>query len=74
MGIRAQLKKATTGKQGMTDEEGTALSNVAPEGQVSVHGEIWKAVSSDKIKKGDKVKVIKVEGLTVHVRKVNGAE
>jgi len=69
LGVRAQMKKATTGKKGLVGEEGIALGNLNLEGQVSVHGEVWKAVSSEKIKKGDKVEVTSVEGLTLRVKK-----
>ena len=69
MGLRAQRKKATTGRKGIVGEKGVALGPLHPEGQVSVHGEVWKAVSSEKIKKGEKVEVIEVEGLVLKVRR-----
>ena len=70
MALRIQAKKATTGKQGLIGEIGTALTPLNLEGQVSVHGEVWKAVSDEKIKKGEKVEVVGVEGLVVKVKRV----
>ncbi len=70
LGVRAQMKKATTGKKGLVGEIGVALGRLNLEGQVSVHGEVWKAVSSEKIDKGEKVEVIDMEGLSLRVQKV----
>jgi len=69
LGIRAQMKKATTGKQGLVGEKGVAINALNPQGQVSVHGEIWKAVSSETLKKGEAVEVVGVEGLLLRVKK-----
>ncbi len=70
MALRIQAKKATTGKQGLIGEIGVTITPLNLEGQVSVHGEVWKAVSDEKIKKGEKVEVVKVEGLVVKVKRV----
>jgi len=70
MALRIQTKKATTGKQGLIGEIGVTITPLNLEGQVAVHGEVWKAVSDEKIKKGEKVEVVKVEGLMVKVKQV----
>lgn len=70
MGLRAQMKKATTGKKGLVGEKGVVVKALTPEGQVSVHGEIWKAMSDERLKKGDKVVVTEVDGLSIHVKKI----
>ena len=72
MGLRAQAKKATTGEKGIIGEKGVAIKALNPEGQVSVHGEIWKAISSEKIKKGEKIEVTGMDGLVLRVRRVSG--
>ena len=72
MALRVRAKKATTGKQGLVGEKGITLSSLTPEGQVSVHGEVWKAVGTEKIQKGKKVEVVAVEGLIVKVRPIDG--
>ncbi|MDZ7344237.1 MAG: hypothetical protein ONA90_06945 [candidate division KSB1 bacterium] len=59
----------TTGREGMIGEIGTALTALDPEGQVQVHGEIWRAYSETPIKKGQPVKVIAVSGLQIKVEK-----
>jgi membrane-bound serine protease (ClpP class) len=46
---------------------GTVETDITPEGKVFVHGEIWNARSADSIKKGDRVKITKVEGMMLTV-------
>ncbi len=70
MAIRARLKKPTTGIEGLVGSIGIAESDFRPDGQIAVHGEIWSAESDDKIRKGDKVEVTKVDKLRLIVRKI----
>lgn len=69
MGLRAQRRKTTTGDKGMVGMTGVARTKLDPEGSVFVHGEIWKAVADETIKKGEKIKVVGVEDLTLKVTK-----
>lgn len=70
-GIKAQLRKPTTGIEGLIGEVGEALSDLNPEGQVRVHGELWNAESLDgQIITGTKIKVSGIENLKLKVRKV----
>lgn len=45
--------------------------NVKHTGKVSVKGEIWNAVCNDEVNIGDKVRVVWLESLTLHVEKNN---
>jgi membrane-bound serine protease (ClpP class) len=72
-GIAAQRRNPVTGSQGMIGEIGTALSILVPgsSGQVLVHGEIWKAESTeDQIPEGMNIIVIGIKELKLLVRKV----
>ena len=70
MGIRAQRRKPVTGKEGIVGEIGEAISDFEKgRGQVAVHGEIWDALSQEKIKQGDSVKVISVDNLKIVVKR-----
>jgi membrane-bound serine protease (ClpP class) len=70
MGIRAQRRKPVTGIEGIVGEVGEALSDLNPDGQVRVHGEIWNATSTDgKLKKGTPIRVDQVKDLHLTVRK-----
>ncbi len=68
--IRARLTKPTTGTEGLIGEIGTAVTLIAPEGKVSVHGEFWNAVSDERVEPGEKVKVIGVLNLKLKVKKI----
>lgn len=73
--IRAVYKvhktKPVTGKSGLIGEKGEVLEVLEPVGQIKIHGEIWKALSEDseRIKKGEKVLITSIDGLTLHVKK-----
>ena len=70
-GLRAQRAKPVTGVEGIKDEIGEAIEPLEPTGYVRVHGEMWKAESlSGKIEKGQKIKVMRIEGLTLFVEVV----
>ncbi len=72
LGVKAQLKKPLSGKEGMVGSEGEALTDIDENGgKVFIYGEIWNAYSEEKIKKGEKVVVEKVEGLRLKVKNAN---
>ena len=68
-GLRAQRRKPTTGTHGMVGEQGTALTDLGPSGQVFVHGEYWAAEADQPIAKGARVIVDQVNGLVLRVKK-----
>jgi len=71
MGLKAQRKKPTTGVQGIIGEIGEVFIDLRPEGQVKVHGEIWKAASLEGVlRRGTKIKVEEIENLKLKVRKI----
>jgi len=70
-GIKAQTRKPTTGAEGIIGEEGEAISNLDPEGEVRVHGEIWNAESTDGfISQGTRVIVTAISNLKLTVSKL----
>ena len=69
MAIRAQRRKPTTGMKGIIGEIGVARTKIEREGKVFVHGEIWNAASEEVIRKGEKVRVVGIEGLTLRIEK-----
>ncbi len=67
-GIRAQMRRPTTGPEGLLGQVGVVRTPIAPEGQVFVRGEIWRAVSDgEPIPEGTKVRIVSVDSLTLHV-------
>jgi membrane-bound serine protease (ClpP class) len=55
----------------MVNERGFARTDLAPRGKVSVHGEIWDAVSDAPVGAGQQIEVVGVDGLLLHVQPAN---
>ncbi len=68
--LAARRNKVVTGIEGMIGEVGTALTPVAPQGKVFVHGEYWDAESSQAIAAGARVRVTAVVKLKLTVEPV----
>ncbi|MCL5774206.1 MAG: hypothetical protein M1536_07500 [Firmicutes bacterium] len=68
--VRQRSMKPVAGKEEMVGLTGEARTDVDPKGEVFVHGELWRAVTKgDMIKRGEKIEVIAVKGLTLEVKK-----
>lgn len=74
--VRTHRRKSMSGQEGMMGELGVARTPLAPEGKVFCHGELWDARSWDgsTIAKGEKVKVVGVEGLILIVAPLQGQD
>jgi membrane-bound serine protease (ClpP class) len=70
LAIKAQMRKHFTGVEAMAGTEAEVVTDIDTEGKVFLRGEYWKATSEKPIKKGAKVKVIKVEGLSLIVEEI----
>ena len=71
LGVRAQLRRETTGQRGMIGEIGVAKTEITHgAGTVFVHGEFWNATSETMIKKNAKVKVVDVKAMVLKVEVV----
>lgn len=65
--IRLHHKRAMTGVEGLVGELGTVQSVEGTQGKVFVHGEIWDAAFERGVKEGDKIEVVRVEGMKLIV-------
>lgn len=74
--LRSRGWKTATGIEQLVGAEGDVTEDLhagtetpggQPRGQVFVHGELWRAVASAPIARGAHVRVVKVDGLTLHV-------
>jgi membrane-bound serine protease (ClpP class) len=70
MAIKAQLRKHFNGAEAMIGAEAETLTDIANEGKVFLQGQYWTATSEKPIKKGAKVRVVKVEGLSLIVEEI----
>ena len=71
LAFKAYMRKPVAGSRGMIGERGSAMSRIAPQGKVFVHGEIWDALSEEVIEQGERVEVTGIEGLTLKVRRAD---
>jgi membrane-bound serine protease (ClpP class) len=72
-GVRALYRKPSTGAAGMVGQMGVARSALAPGGDVSVQGELWRAVAEgEPVAEGERVTIVGMDGLTLKVRKTGG--
>ncbi|MBM4328780.1 MAG: nodulation protein NfeD [Deltaproteobacteria bacterium] len=65
--VRAWRKKPRTGEQGLMGEVGVAITDIHDTGKIAVHGEYWNARSASLVPKGERVRVIRVDKLSVFV-------
>jgi len=69
---RERRRRSTTGAEGLLGEVGEVREAIAPgaPGKVFVHGEIWRAVSTDPLSPGAHARVKSINGLELEVRKL----
>jgi len=67
LGVRAFRRPPLLGVSGLVGQTGVARGALAPEGQVSVHGELWRAVADRPLADGTPVTIVDVQGLTLRV-------
>jgi membrane-bound serine protease (ClpP class) len=69
LAMKSQRLPPVTGPEGLIGAHGHAIAPFGPNvyGQVNVHGEIWRATSSEPISAGQQVRVARLEGLTLLV-------
>lgn len=67
MAVRAWRRPAVSGPEGMIGIPGTIVDWHKGKGHVQTHGEVWAAVSREKLSKGTQVRVKARDGLTLEV-------
>ncbi len=69
--LSAHKLKKRTGTEGMIGEVGYAFTDLwkGKVGKVFVHGEIWNALAHEDIVKNEDIRVLKIEGMTLTVKK-----
>jgi membrane-bound serine protease (ClpP class) len=73
--LRSRKWKTATGREEMVGLQGVAASALTAgvEGMVHVHGELWRAQSSQPVAEGKNVRIVKVEGLKLYVEPAEAA-
>ena len=72
LAVRAWRRPAASGVEGLQGEIGEVRTRLGPQGKVWVHGEYWTADSDEEIEVGQKVQIVAVDHLVLHVRRAAG--
>ena len=71
--VRAHSREPSVGPEALVGQVGEAVDELNPEGMVRVEGELWRARSrSGRIGRGERVRVVGVDGLTLIVEREGG--
>ncbi len=65
--MKSRMRPVVSGAEEMSHQMAEALEDFDTEGQVFTHGERWRAHSTVPVKKGQKLKVTRMDGLLLHV-------
>jgi membrane-bound serine protease (ClpP class) len=70
--LRSRKWKSATGREEMLSEQGIVVSPIlsGAEGMIRIHGELWRAVSTQPVPEGKPVRVLKIEGLKLYVEPI----
>ena len=67
MAVRQRKKPVVSGREQMIGDVGEATADFSGMGNVHIHGELWSARSDQPVRKGQRVKVRELDGLTLVV-------
>ncbi|HXV75045.1 MAG TPA: nodulation protein NfeD [Candidatus Polarisedimenticolaceae bacterium] len=71
LAVAAQRLRVTSGREGLSGEIGTVSVDLAPDGKVFVHGELWNAVADGgSLPRGTRVRVVRVDEMMLTVTPV----
>jgi membrane-bound serine protease (ClpP class) len=65
--VRARVRPAETGSEGLLREMGVAQTDLDPDGTVLIHGELWNARAGRRVERGARVRVKSMDGLRLEV-------
>jgi membrane-bound serine protease (ClpP class) len=67
---QARRMKVKVGPEQLLGKDGTAVSDLAPRGEIRIEGSIWRAEAlEDRIKQGEVVEVVSRQGLILRVKR-----
>ncbi len=67
--LRILRKRPTTGAPGMIGKVGGVIRKNRGDLWVNVQGEIWRAVSAQPLRRGERIRVVEVQGLSLVVER-----
>lgn len=66
--VRIRRRPVVSGVEEMIGAVGVAAEDIEHSGWVRVHGETWKAQSKEPVRRGQRVKVLGIDGLTLTIK------
>jgi membrane-bound serine protease (ClpP class) len=68
--LRSRKWKSAVGKEELLGEQGIVVEPLQAgiEGMIRIHGELWRAISTEPLQPGNTVKVVRIDGLKLHVQ------
>jgi membrane-bound serine protease (ClpP class) len=68
--LRSRKWKSAVGKEELLGEQGVVIEPLpaGTEGMIRIHGELWRAISTEPLQSGSTVKVVRIDGLKLHVQ------
>lgn len=70
LALKARQRPVVTGTEGLVGGEAEALEDFSQEGWVRAEGETWQARSPQPVRKGDRLRVTALHGLTLSVEPI----
>jgi len=74
MAIKSRQRPVVSGREQLLGATGLALATFSGEGSVRIHGEVWSARTDKRVVEGQRVRVIRMDGLTLEVTPENTEE
>jgi inner membrane protein len=70
--LQAMRRPVVTGADEILQGIGRVIEVKKKKARIRVHSEIWNAVSTDRLRVGDQVEIMGVDGLVLRVRRLSG--
>lgn len=71
---RVVVRTPQIGRESLIGKTGTASTDLDPHGIIRIENELWKVEALSPVKKGEKVRVLSVNGLFLQVEPVNSGD
>jgi membrane-bound serine protease (ClpP class) len=66
--VRARNRPIVSGEEEMLHTSGEVLDDFEGRGRIRIHGEVWQAESPVPLKRGDRVRVVEIDGLVLQIQ------
>ena len=67
LAVKARARPVVSGQEQLLHATGTAMGDFNGAGRVRIHGESWQAMGSVPLRRGQAVRVMRIDGLTLYV-------